>query len=234
MANLHTVQVINNSGSAGKFYNLFSAKATIEGGGNTSESTKSITWFRSRPAAPGGMATFRYDNSFYGFLGCTSNFSKNLQKGNKVDPTSWAKATVGSFENEGTIFVVDESPAFSEIGPDDDTPAPPTQAFKIITTTGHLRDNYDVIGVARGKSLGDGITPAPTDVVGLKPGNTYTITTSRAVYVKATNFAEGTIQISPDKDPKAIMVQFPNKMKRATVTEDSRGNFKVTYSPSSD
>ena len=234
MANLHTVQVINKSGHGGKVYNLFSAKATITGGGNTSESTKSVTWFTSRTVAAEQMATFRYDNTFYGFLGSTPNFSKDLQNGTKIDPTSWEKATVGSFENEGTIFVIDESPAISKIEPDDDTPAPSKQAFKIITTTGHLRDNYDVIGVARGKS--SGTNPAPTNVVGLKPGTTYTITTDRAVYVQATDFAQGTIQAFPDpvKAPNPIKVEFPNKMKKATVTEDGNGKFSVTYSPSSD
>ena len=228
-----TVEVINKSGNPGKFYNLFSAKAAIEGGGNTASTTKSVTWFVSRKLGDGGHHPFRYDDSLYGFLGTTTNTDKLANK-NKVDTVINAGVTVGSDGDIGTILVVDESSAFHVVDQsDDDSQAPGEREFKIMTKKTSWSPNDYLIGVARGKSLGAGVTPAPTDVVGLKPGATFTIKTDLAVYVKASNFPEGTIQASPE-DTGAFKVVFPPKMRKATVTEDNNGNFSVTYSPSSD
>jgi hypothetical protein len=229
MSNLYTVEVTNNSGSADKVYNLFSAKSVIQGGGNTADTTKSIVWFRSRKLAAGGQVSFRFDNSFYGFMGSVSG-SSGLGTGSIIDTQTYKKITVGTQTRDGTILILDGDSSFEETNPDDENPAPGNGQFSIATSS-RLQPYNDVIGVARGKSLGAGITPAPVNCVPLKAGVTYTFTVNSSVYVKAASLTEGSVQPALDGDREAIQVKFPAGKKKASVVEDSNGKLTVTYSP---
>ncbi|KAE8452289.1 hypothetical protein EG329_000989 [Mollisiaceae sp. DMI_Dod_QoI] len=213
MSDLYTVQVINNSGAAGKVYSLFSAKSVIEGGGNTADTTKSIVLSRSRKLPAGGEAVFRFDNTFYGFMGSTSG--SQLSNGSIIDSQTYKLVTVGTSTLSGSVLQLNKDSDL--VAADDDDDNPPYN---------------DVISVARGKSLGAGITPGPINCVQLKAGVTYTFTVDKAVYVKADDLIEKSIQTAPaPDDKKAIKVVFPARMKKATVVEDSKGGFTVDYSP---
>ncbi|OAQ59620.1 hypothetical protein VFPPC_03840 [Pochonia chlamydosporia 170] len=219
MSNIRTIEFVNNSGSANKSYNVFSAKALVEGGGNTS--VKSVVFFKTRTISEGQRAVFKFDNSFYGFLGTQDNKTIYTQSNKKV--------TIGSDREDGDILLLDKTSTFTVIPPDDEVKAPGLQQFKI-RTNANLNPDKDVIGVSRGRYNGS-IVAAATDVVDLKSNVTYTFTTSNAVYIKASNFTEATVQTAPDdEDKSAVKVEFAGQMKKAVVTEDDKGNFTVSYS----
>ncbi|GES66845.1 hypothetical protein ATEIFO6365_0016013300 [Aspergillus terreus] len=224
----YTIELVNNSGSPGKYYNIFSAKAGVEGGGNTPDTVKSVVWFRSTKLGPGQRDYFSFSGNFYGFFGAKRG-------GTNIHTRDTMKVVVGSPRDNGTILLLDRSYTFSSIDPDDDLALPDNQEFKIATNAA-LVSNNNVIGVAREKETPEGaIAVAPTNIVDLKGNVTYTFTVNKAVYIKATDAAEGTIQTCPDdNDKRAVKVEFSGRMKKAVVFEDSRGHFTVTYSPGDD
>ncbi|CAH0051052.1 unnamed protein product [Clonostachys solani] len=225
----YTIEVKNKSGHAGRVYSFLSAKAVITGAGNNADTTKSITWFRSRRLDNLGAATFNFDNSYYGFMG--SSGSATLGAGSIVNVQTEKKVTLGKKEG---ILALDEDCTFSVISPDDENPVPGRNQFSIAASA-RLQPFHDVIGVSRGIDLGDGINPAPINCVSLQAGPTYTITINNAVYVKTANHNKQSIQASLDDDKTAVKVEFPYGMKKATVVEGADGKFEApTYSPGGD
>jgi hypothetical protein len=225
----YTIEAKNRSGSSGKVYIFQSAKAVITGAGNTPDTTKSTVWFRSRKLPSPGDVTFTFDNSYYGIMGsCTG--SSTLGVGSVINTQTEKKVTLGTQTTDGTLLVLDENCDFSVMDPDDENSGPGKNQFSIATSS-RLQPYNDVVGVARGIDLGEGITPAPINCVSLKPGKTYTITVDNTVYVKAANLNKGSIQAALDDDKEAAKVVFPRGMKKATVIEDSNGKFTVSYSP---
>ncbi|GES66461.1 hypothetical protein ATEIFO6365_0015000600 [Aspergillus terreus] len=218
----YTIEFVNASGSSGKVYNVFSAKTAVEGGANTPATVKSVVWYRSPTLSDGQREWFKFDNSFYGFLGS--------KRGTKIFTRENKAVTIASNMYNGSILLLDRESKFTVYEADDEITLPDTGEFKIATNASLVSEN-NVIGVSRGKEDDDGnIVPAPVTVVDLKPNVTYTFKTNKAVYIKATNFPEGTIQTGlDDSDKKAVKVEFAGQMKKAVVTEDSSGAFTVTY-----
>ncbi|GES66843.1 purine and uridine phosphorylase [Aspergillus terreus] len=222
MTDVYTIELINNSGAGGKVYNIYSAKAAVEGGGNTADTVHSVVWFRSRTLGIGQRTSLRFDNKFYGFLGS--------RLGEIIDVQENKPVVVGSNRAKGTILLLDQSSVFRPIPPDNEVPAPGNQQFTIVTDE-RLDPDGDVIGISRGKLTSTGIMPAPTVVVDLKPNVVYNFTIDNAVYVKATNFPERTVQKAPDyNDKNAARIEFRGNKRKATVIEDDKGYFTVVYS----
>ncbi|CAG9996102.1 unnamed protein product [Clonostachys byssicola] len=224
----YTIEVKNKSGYGGRVYSFLSAKAVITGAGNNADTTKSIALFRSRKLDNGGTATFNFGNTYYGFMGHSG--SATLQVGSNVNVQTEKKVTLGTKDG---ILALNEDCVFSVIPPDDENPVPGKNQFSIAASA-RLQPDNDVVGVSRGIDLGDGINPAPLNCVPLRAGPTYTITVNNAVYVKAASLDRQSIQASLDDDKTALKVEFPYSKKKATVVEDTDGNFTVTYSRGDD
>ncbi|CAG9942617.1 unnamed protein product [Clonostachys rosea f. rosea IK726] len=224
----YTIEIKNRSGHAGRVYSFLSAKSTITGAGNNADTTKSVTWFRSRKLDNGGTATFNFDNSYYGFMG--SSGSATLAVGSTVNVQTEKKVTLGTTDG---ILGLNEDCVFSVIPPDDENPVPGKNQFSIAASA-RLQPDNDVVGVSRGIDLGEGITPAPINCVPLQAGPTYTIVINNAVYVKTATLNKQSIQASLDDDKTAFKVEFPYGKKKATVVEDINGKFSVTYSRGGD
>ncbi|KAL4924834.1 uncharacterized protein BDV17DRAFT_295069 [Aspergillus undulatus] len=219
---LYTVEVVNNSDADDKIYTVFSGKTGVLGGGNNDSSAKAVVWSRIGPLGIGQSDSFAFDNSYYAFSGSIRN-GQVYGRENKV-------ATIASNMNEGSIFVLNHTSKFEPYAADNEVRAPSKGQFKILTSS-TLTTANNLIGVSRGLDNGnDKIVPLPVTVVPLKPSVTYTFTTTKAVYVKAFDYAVGTTQAVPDdKTQDAVKVEFTGSFTRAVVTEDTNGKFDVAF-----
>ena len=227
MSTKYTIIIKNASKSPSKIYNVFSQQPGVEGGG--AQSTKSITWYKTKALPDGSQATFKYNDAFYGFLGYTSKLANEIATGDSVDTEATIKVKIGTIKNDGSVLFVAKSWALSENS--DEKSAQNT--FTISTESGIPYPDHYVVGIARGKESEGTLSPAPTDVVDLKAAVDYVFTPRQAVYIKASKYDEGTYQASIDQksidEKKVAKVEFSGAKSKATVTEDGSGNFSIKY-----
>ncbi|MCJ1334212.1 hypothetical protein MMC10_010919 [Thelotrema lepadinum] len=229
MATTYTVIIHNESGgSSNKIYNVYSDPTGISGSGF--QSAKSVNWYKTRPLPNKSQSTLKYTDSIYAVVSYTSKLCSKVANGDSVDTQATMKINVGTSRNDGTVVYLSKDLAFSELT--DQKASKGT--FKIETDAGIKYPDHYMVGIARGKDVNGTITPSSTDVVELKPNAELTFTPHQPLYVRATTYAEGTIQDVADgptiKSGKAIKIEFLGGDTQADVTEDSSGIFTVEYS----
>jgi len=224
MAVVYTIEFINNSGNDDRVYNVFSAKASVDGGAAV---TKSVVWFKTDPLDQNQRTSIKYDNSVYAFVGTYD--SDSITDGVEINTRSNWPVITGSDTDDGTILILNKNLAFLETESTDGLPVPGKEQFKIVTNAKITTPNNNVIGVSRAKRDKGNTIPVPTTIVQLKPNITYTLTVDQAVYIKAgSDYSMETVQPCPtDAGSKVV---FPVNRKKATVTEDNAGKFTIKYS----
>ena len=204
------VFIKNESGDAKTVYRVTSEAPLI--GGATAATC--VTWFETRPVAPGSQSLFIYETGFYVFVG---HCSGPLKPDSRLTVASFLPAEVDS-ANDGDAFVVNGGLGL--------VPSPRTaskSALSVFVTLTVLegldpRLTY-VVGLARKTWDAPGGAPSPVAAVKLSPKIArYDFVPKRGIIIRG------------DEPNRSMRVEFMDSGGKAVVKDLGSGRFSVDYS----
>jgi len=215
----------NQTTTDGRTYNLLAAPPVVHGGANPPVCP--VTWHQTfPPLQPGSQAEFVFTDELFAFAGTADDSnSAALQPSDTVAIRSWAPVRSKSRINNGSQLTVGTDLSIREYAS-----AATKGTFQITADASHPTPNNRVVGLARTHDGAIG-GPVPVAALELKPGVTYTLVPSLAVWVRGGESSVGDIQEAPVKGARdAALVEFSGAFNTAIVREKNDGTFQMEYS----
>ncbi|KAE8452724.1 hypothetical protein EG329_013983 [Mollisiaceae sp. DMI_Dod_QoI] len=219
-----TIIIENQTTTDGRTYNILAAPPLVSGGANPP--VRPVTWHQTfPPLPPGSQAEFVFTDELFAFAGTAdASSSAALQSSDTIVIRSSAPVRWNSRFNNSSQLAVGTDLSLREYAS-----AAARGSFQVTADASHPTPNNRVVGLARTHDS-DGRDPVPVAAIELKPGVTYTLSPSLAVWVLGGVSSVGDIQDAPIPGARdAALVEFSGAFNTAIVRERNNGTFQVEY-----